>query len=194
MPHPVAGAHADALVRPPAFVTGGTGYIGRALITGHIGRAHDPRTRAPPSGRMHDVKSPLAHVREICLALPNAQEKVSHGEPTFWVGQRMFATFASATNHHGAGRDAVWCKCSFVTQDHLLRTGPAIYFRPPYVGVRGWIGVYLDRDVDWTAVGDRVRYAYESAAETRKALTRKTSTGVTPRTRARRVLRKARRP
>lgn len=114
------------------------------------------------------MTTPVARVRSLCLALPATWEKVSHGEPTFWVGKRMFATFANAKNHHGAGRDAVWCKCSFVTQDHLLCTAPMLYFRPPYVGATGWIGVYLDGDLDWAAVGDRLRYAHDLAAGSRR--------------------------
>lgn len=62
------------------------------------------------------AKTPLDQLRTISLALPEASEKISHGEPTFWVHKRMFASFASARNHHGAGRDAVWCKAVHLTQ------------------------------------------------------------------------------
>ena len=61
------------------------------------------------------ASDPLERVRRICLGLPGAWEKLSHGEPTFWVGKRMFAMLANAGNHHGAGRHAVWCKGAFVT-------------------------------------------------------------------------------
>lgn len=63
--------------------------------------------------------SPIERVRRVCLALPGTWEKVSHGEPTFWIGKKMFATFANAANHHGGGRHAVWCKATHVTQDLL---------------------------------------------------------------------------
>ena len=76
----------------------------------------------------------------MCLALPDAWEKVSHGEPTFWVGKKMFASFANAANHHGAGRHAVWCKVTHVTQDLRSRVLLSEYFRPPYFGPSGWIG------------------------------------------------------
>ena len=65
------------------------------------------------------ARSPLNRLRRTCLALPGAWE-VSHGEPTFWVGKRMFASFADKGNHHGAGRDAVWCKATHATQDLLI--------------------------------------------------------------------------
>jgi hypothetical protein len=80
---------------------------------------------------------------------------MSHGEPTFWVGKKLFATFANAANHHGAGRHAVWCKAVHVTQDLLLTRAPERYFRPPYVGPSGWVGIYLDRAPAWKEVAER---------------------------------------
>jgi predicted DNA-binding protein (MmcQ/YjbR family) len=106
---------------------------------------------------------PLERVRQICLALPGAWEKLSHGEPTFWVGKRMFAMLANAGNHHGAGRHAVWCKATFVTQDFLIRESPDRYFKPPYAGASGWVGMWIDRRPRWTEVADRVRHAYDLA-------------------------------
>jgi hypothetical protein len=89
------------------------------------------------------------------------------GEPTFRVRNRMFATFASADNHHGAGRHAVWCKAVHVTQDALVRLDPERHFVPPYVGVSGWFGIHLDADVDWTDVAVRLREAYRLVAPKR---------------------------
>jgi hypothetical protein len=91
-------------------------------------------------------------------------EKVSHGEPTFWVGKRMFASFANANNHHGAGRHAVWCKADHVTQDLLIKRLPDRYFVPPYAGPSGWVGVYLDRRPNWKDVTERLAHAHELAA------------------------------
>ncbi len=96
--------------------------------------------------------------------MPAAWEKVSHGEPTFWIGKKMFATFANAANHHGSGRHAVWCKATHVTQDLLVQQDPERYFRPPYVGATGWVGVYLDRRPNWSHVAERLAYAHELAA------------------------------
>lgn len=75
----------------------------------------------------------------------------------------MFASYASAGNHHGAGRDAVWCKADAVTQDLLLAQAPEIYFSPPYVGSSGWIGIHLDGKPDWTAVTERLEHAHRFA-------------------------------
>ena len=99
-------------------------------------------------------------LRRLCLALPGAWEKVSHGEPTFWAGKKMFASFASADSHHGHGRDAVWCKCTHTTQDLLIARDPKRYFKPPYVGPSGWIGIYLDKRPNWREVADRLVYAH----------------------------------
>jgi predicted DNA-binding protein (MmcQ/YjbR family) len=114
------------------------------------------------------ARSPLARFRRICLALPGAWEKVSHGEPTFWVGKKMFATFASAANHHGAGRHAVWCRATHVTQGLLLARSPERYFAPPYVGSSGWVGIYLDDAPEWAEVADRLLHAHELAALRRR--------------------------
>jgi hypothetical protein len=111
----------------------------------------------------------LGRLRRLCLALPDAWEKVSHGEPTFWIGKKMFATFADAGNHHGAGRDAVWCKATHATQDLLLARDPERYFKPPYVGPSGWIGIYLDRNPDWGEVAERLQQAYDGCLSGRRS-------------------------
>jgi hypothetical protein len=108
--------------------------------------------------------SPIAKIRALCLRLDGAWEKTSHGEPTFWVGKRMFATFADAGTHHGAGRHAVWCRATHTTQDMLIARAPDRYFSPPYVGPSGWVGVYLDNRPNWTEVSERLQHAYELAA------------------------------
>ena len=115
----------------------------------------------------HVARSPLERLRRTCLALPDAWEKVSHGEPTFWVGKKMFATFAEAANHHGAGRHAVWCKATHVTQRLLIARSPERYFAPPYVGPSGWVGIRLDGAPDWADVAERLAHAHELAASTR---------------------------
>lgn len=86
----------------------------------------------------------LALVRRVCLALPEAVEQEAWGEPTFRVRKRMFAMFASDTNHHGRGRFALWCNAPLGVQEHLINSDPKRYFSPPYVGMKGWIGVWLD--------------------------------------------------
>lgn len=84
----------------------------------------------------------LERVRRICATLPEKTERLSHGEPTFFVRKRVFAMFAN--NHHGDGRIAVWLPAPPGIQEMLISSAPETYFKPPYVGVRGWIGIVLD--------------------------------------------------
>jgi len=105
----------------------------------------------------------LARVRRMCLALPEATERLSHGEPTFFV--RLFAMYAAANNHHGDGRSAVWCKAAPGNQSIMVRMDPDRFFVPPYVGTRGWLGVRLDvPGVDWDQIADLVVDAYRTVA------------------------------
>lgn len=83
----------------------------------------------------------LQRVRRLCFALPETTERLSHGEPTFFVRKRVFAMFAN--NHHNDGHIAVWLPAPPGVQARLIEAWPKIFFRPPYVGVRGWIGVEL---------------------------------------------------
>jgi predicted DNA-binding protein (MmcQ/YjbR family) len=108
--------------------------------------------------------SPLQRLRQLCLALPGAHEVEAWGEPTFRVNNKLFAMYAAADNHHGAGHHAVWIKSTQVNQGFLLRAKPKRYFSPPYVGPSGWIGVRLDGRVNWKDVADLLRDGYELAA------------------------------
>jgi hypothetical protein len=85
----------------------------------------------------------LLRVRLLCAALPEATEKPSHGEPTFFVRKKVFAMFAN--NHHNDGRIAVWLPAPIGIQEMLIESAPEKFFKPPYVGGRGWIGVELNR-------------------------------------------------
>ncbi len=108
----------------------------------------------------------LARVRRICLALPETTERLSHGAPTFFVrGKKTFATFLD--NHHDDGRVAIWCHAPDGVQTMLVEQFPERFFVPPYVGHRGWVGVRLERDVDWDEVADLVEDAYRMVAPRR---------------------------
>lgn len=99
----------------------------------------------------------------MCLALPGTYEKLSHGTPCFFIEKkRQFCSFLD--NHHGDGRVAVWLAARPGIQEMLLAEDPEVYFRPPYVGPSGWIGVRLDRGLDWAIVEDHVVAAHEFAA------------------------------
>ncbi|MFN0124921.1 MAG: MmcQ/YjbR family DNA-binding protein [Blastocatellia bacterium] len=88
----------------------------------------------------------LARVRAYCLSLPEVTEKLSHGAPTFFVRKKVFAMYVN--NHHNDGRIAVWCAAPAGVQEMLLAAAPVRFFKPPYVGVRGWIGIHLDQHDD----------------------------------------------
>jgi hypothetical protein len=88
----------------------------------------------------------LARVRRLCAALPETSERLSHGEPTFFVRNKVFVMFAN--NHHHDGRVAVWLPAPPGFQEGLIETAPEVFFRPPYVGWRGWIGIELARISD----------------------------------------------
>jgi hypothetical protein len=88
----------------------------------------------------------LARVRRLCLALPETSERLSHGEPTFFVHKKVFVMFAD--NHHDDGRIAVWLSMPPGAQAALIAKAPKIYFKPSYVGGRGWLGIELARITD----------------------------------------------
>ncbi|MFF1872555.1 MmcQ/YjbR family DNA-binding protein [Kitasatospora herbaricolor] len=119
----------------------------------------------PPDGAATGQPTVLERVRALCLALPGCEERVSHGEPSWFAGgRRMFATFA---DHHHDDRTACWTAAPAGVQEHLVATDPERFFRPPYVGGRGWIGVYLDRPVDWPHLADLLLEAYRLTAPAR---------------------------
>ena len=89
-----------------------------------------------------DQLDPLERLRRICSKLPETTEKLSHGEPTFFVKDKVFVMFAD--NHHNDGHIAVWLPVPSGFQNTLIESAPEIFFKPPYVGVRGWVGIELD--------------------------------------------------
>jgi hypothetical protein len=111
----------------------------------------------------------LERLRALCLALPEASERISHGIPAFDVAGKMFAYFRH--NHHGDGRTAVCVKTSGRDeQELLLELDPDLYHRPAYLGPSGWVGIDVaSEDTDWTHVGERLRTSYRLAAPTRLA-------------------------
>jgi hypothetical protein len=110
-----------------------------------------------------DQDAVLVRIREICLALPETSERLSHGAPTFFVrGKRAFAMVLS--NHHGDGRFAIWCAAPDGMQRLLVESEPERFFVPPYVGHRGWLGVRLDRRLDWDELAGFVEDAYGEVA------------------------------
>jgi hypothetical protein len=105
----------------------------------------------------------LQRLREICLAFPNASERLSHGAPTFFVREKR-AFLMVMDNHHGDGRFAIWCAAPEGMQQLLVDTAPDKFFVPPYVGHRGWLGVRLDRGLDWNELAGIAEDAYAERA------------------------------
>jgi hypothetical protein len=108
----------------------------------------------------------LERLRRLCLALPEVTERLSHGEPTWFVrDKKVFVTYA---DHHHDDRLAFWCAAPEGVQTMLIEAEPEHFFRPPYVGHRGWLGVYLDvDDVDWDRIAEIVEDAYRVIAPKR---------------------------
>jgi len=102
-------------------------------------------------------------LRALCVALPEVKERPSHGEPTWFVrGKKSFVMFA---DRHHDDRIAFWCAAGDGVQPSMIAAEPGKYFRPPYVGVRGWLGVYLDVEgIDWDEIAQIVEDAYRSVA------------------------------
>jgi len=113
-------------------------------------------------------------LRAICLALPEVTERLSHGAPTFFIGKKSFVTLW-ADGHHAEDFPHLWCAGLPGAQQELTAAEPGRFFRPPYVGGRGWIGVRLDRDPDWPAwpdwaeIAELCQDAYRAMAPARLA-------------------------
>jgi hypothetical protein len=110
----------------------------------------------------------LARIRAVCLALPEVTERPSHGAPTFFIrGKRSFAMVFD--DHHGDGRFAIWCAAPDGMQQLLVEGAPERFFVPPYVGHRGWLGVYLDVPQEWDELAELVTDAWRTVAPKRLA-------------------------
>ena len=108
------------------------------------------------------AEKPVERLRALCLALPEVTERLSHGEPTWFVrGKRTFVTFA---DHHHDDHLAFWCAAPPGAQQQMVDAEPERFFRPPYVGGRGWLGVRLDVALDWEEIAEIVLDAYRTIA------------------------------
>jgi len=108
----------------------------------------------------------VRRLRALCLEFPEANERVSHGEPTWFAGKgKVFAVLDN--HHHGSEHLSVWLPMPPGVQEELLAADPARCFRPPYVGPAGWIGVVLDTRPDWELVAKLLREAFLHVAGAR---------------------------
>jgi len=104
-------------------------------------------------------------VRAICLDLPGVTEKLSHGAPAFFVKKQFLMLWADG--HHDHRFPHLWCAAPEGAQAEMVATEPGRFFRPPYVGGRGWIGLRLDGEVDWDEVRAVCEDAYRTVAPPR---------------------------
>jgi hypothetical protein len=141
-----------------------------ALSTGSapVKKMAQPKRALAQAGR---DGSQIERVRRICGSIPGTIEKLSHGEPTFFTPKRVFAMFAN--NHHGDGHIAVWLPAASGAQAALIEEAPDTYFRPPYVGIAGWVGVELAK-VDDEQLGALIREAFRLMTAKASAPKRKT--------------------
>ena len=128
-----------------------------------------PYVAAAPWHNRSMGRDPLASLREICLSFPETTERLSHGEPTWFVrDKKVFVTYA---DHHHDDRLGFWCAAPPGAQEEMMSTSPERFFRPPYVGHRGWVGVRIDRvggsEPDWEEIAEVVREAYRQVAPRR---------------------------
>jgi hypothetical protein len=121
-------------------------------------------------------------VRAICLAFPEVSERASHGSPAFFVGKQFVMLWPDG--HHDHDFPHLWCAAPVGAQEEYVAAAPERFFRPPYVGARGWLGVRLDGDVDWDEVAELCEEAYRTVAP-RKLVSRlatpRSSAGTTSR-------------
>ena len=116
---------------------------------------------------MADTQEPTrseveSRARAICLGFPKSTERLTHGAPGFFVGRQFVMLWPSG--HHDHDFPHLWCAAPAGAQEALVSSSPDRFFRPPYVGHRGWVGVRLDGDVDWAEVGELCEDAYRCIA------------------------------
>src|SRR5882672_8031993 len=117
-------------------------------------------------------KAPIHRVRAICMGLPEVSEKLSHGEPTFFARKRVFCMFSN--NHHHDGHVAVWIPAAPGAQAMLIKEDPKKYYKPPYVGVGGWVGVELAEATD-DELGAHIHEAWKLMMDKQRSTKRKPS-------------------
>ena len=114
-----------------------------------------------------DPRAPLSRIRTLCLALPEVTERLSHGTPTFFVRDRNAFVYAWMEGHHDLTFPDPWCAAGPAEQEVLVGAEPEHFFRPPYVGHRGWIGVRLDGAISWDEVAEVCEDAFRAVAPRR---------------------------
>ena len=109
----------------------------------------------------------LERLRKICLALPDATEKEAWGDPTWRIRDKFFAM---QKGNYAGGRPSVWLKAEESAQVMLVAADPERFFVPPYVGHKGWIGVYMDTArIDWPMLADLIADSHRLIGSRRRS-------------------------
>ena len=119
-----------------------------------------------PYPTIRERRAALERIRRLCLALPETSERPSHGAPSFFVREKKCFLMV-LDDHHGDGIFGIWCAAPPGNQELLIAADQARFFRPPYVGHRGWLGVRLDGAVDWDEIAGIVEDAFATVAPKR---------------------------
>jgi hypothetical protein len=150
-------------LRPPACKAGALPAELTARADNGTGPCEDPQVGDPSST---ERKAVLKRLRAVCLALPETTERLSHGAPSFFVRDKK-CFLMLLDDHHGDGRFAIWCAAPEGDQQLLVDADGERFFVPPYVGHRGWLGVRLDRGLDWDELAGIVEDAFCTVAPKR---------------------------
>lgn len=111
--------------------------------------------------RQHDTA--LKRLRAICTSFPEVSERLSHGAPSFFIREKKTLCML-VDDHHGDDILGIWCPAFPGVQEEMVAAEPDRFYRPPYVGPSGWLGVRLDRDVDWDEVREILTDSYRKVA------------------------------
>jgi hypothetical protein len=110
---------------------------------------------------------PLPRLRKICQAFPEVTERLSHGAPTWFVRDKKTFVTLWEHGHHDHDFAHLWCAAPPGAQQELVAAAPERFFRPPYVGGRGWLAVRLDGEIDWEEIAELCQDAYRAVAPAR---------------------------
>lgn len=127
----------------------------------HSATVCGPAVQAPDSPVVDRLE--LNRIREIAFALPEVNERMSHGTPCFFIRDKKTLCYYH-DDHHGDGRLCIWAPAPAGVQDEVVRLEPTRFFVPPYVGHRGWIGVHLNVEPDWDEIAGILEDAYRMVA------------------------------
>ncbi len=124
---------------------------------------------AVPDATVGDVDDMLERVRRICLAMPESSERETWGHPTFRIRDKIFSTYGRVDDE-GRSVTTMTMKAADGEQESLLAEGHP-FFYPNYVGSKGWIGIVVDGDTDWTEIAELVEDSFRLIAPKRVSAT-----------------------